>query len=65
MAGQMNIDTARLLQVHPNTVGQRLRRIQALTHKDLSRPDHAMDLAAALVVGDVAQTNPTSTNDRY
>ncbi len=59
-SGQINIDTARLLQVHPNTVAQRLRRIQTLTNKDLSRPDHAMDLAAALAIGDVADTNPMS-----
>lgn len=59
-SGQINMDTARLLQVHPNTVAQRLRRIQALTHKDLSRPDHAMDLAAALAIGDIADTKPTS-----
>jgi DNA-binding PucR family transcriptional regulator len=52
------MDTARLLQVHPNTVAQRLRRIQTLTQKDLSRPDHAMDLAAALSIGDIADTSP-------
>lgn len=56
-SGQMNAETARLLQVHPNTVAQRLRRIQVLTNKDLGRPDHAMDLAAALAVGDVADSN--------
>jgi DNA-binding PucR family transcriptional regulator len=52
------MDTARLLQVLPNTVAQRLRRIQTLTQKDLSRPDHAMDLAAALSIGDIADTSP-------
>jgi sugar diacid utilization regulator/GAF domain-containing protein len=57
-AGQISMDTARLLQVHPNTVAQRLRRIQTLTQKDLSRPDHAMDLAAALTIGDIADTSP-------
>ncbi|MBT2513651.1 GAF domain-containing protein [Arthrobacter sp. ISL-30] len=56
--GLVSADTARLLHVHPNTVGQRLRRIQALTNKDLTRPDHAMELAAALTVGDVAQATP-------
>lgn len=59
--GLVNTDTARLLQVHPNTVGQRLRRIQALTDKDLTRPDHAIELATALTVGDVAQATPKSS----
>jgi sugar diacid utilization regulator len=59
-SGQMNLETARLLQVHPNTVAQRIRRIQALTHKDLSRPEHAMDVAAALAISDVADTKPVS-----
>ncbi|MDQ0799686.1 GAF domain-containing protein [Arthrobacter sp. SLBN-112] len=63
-AGQMNAETARLLQVHPNTVAQRLRRIQVLTNRDLSRPDQAMDLAAALAIGDVADSKSLPADDR-
>ncbi|OAK55681.1 hypothetical protein A3K89_19075 [Rhodococcoides kyotonense] len=53
-------DTARTLHVHPNTIGQRLRRIQSLTGMDLSRPDHAMEIAAALTVGDVGDSTVTA-----
>lgn len=48
--------TATRLHVHPNTVGQRLRRIHSLTGMDLSRPDEAMEIAVALTVGDVASS---------
>ncbi|MBY6707689.1 helix-turn-helix domain-containing protein [Rhodococcus sp. BP-241] len=47
-------DTAAALHVHPNTVGQRLRRVQTLTGLDLARPDHAMDVAMALTLRDIA-----------
>lgn len=56
--GLVSADTARLLQVHPNTVKQRLRRIQTLTNKDLAHPNDTMELAVALTVGDVAQASP-------
>lgn len=62
-SGQLNAETARLLQVHPNTVAQRIRRIQTLTNRDLNRPDHAMDLAAALAIGDVADSKFVAAND--
>lgn len=55
--GLVSADTARLLQVHPNTIKQRLRRIQTLTKKDLARPNDTMELAVALTVNDVAQAN--------
>ncbi|GGG29670.1 hypothetical protein GCM10007304_49370 [Rhodococcoides trifolii] len=48
--------TATRLHVHPNTVGQRLRRIHSLTGMDLTRPDEAMEIAVALTVGDVANS---------
>ncbi|WP_179276522.1 helix-turn-helix domain-containing protein [Rhodococcus sp. 14-1411-2a] len=55
--GLANRDTARSLHVHVNTVGQRLRRIQMLTGMDLARPDHAMEIAVALTVGDVGEAS--------
>jgi DNA-binding PucR family transcriptional regulator len=55
--GLVSADTARLLQVHPNTVKQRLRRIQTLTNIDLAHPNDTMELAVALTVGDVAQAS--------
>lgn len=56
-SGLASGDTARALHVHANTVGQRLRRIQTLTGKDLARPDHAMEVAVALTVGDVGEAS--------
>jgi DNA-binding PucR family transcriptional regulator len=44
--------------VHPNTVGQRLRRIETVAGLDLSRPTRVVDIAAALVLLDVAGTLP-------
>ena len=46
--------TARRLTVHPNTVAQRLRRVEAVSGLDLSRPATVVDVAAALVLLDVA-----------
>jgi sugar diacid utilization regulator/GAF domain-containing protein len=57
--GLLSGDTARALHIHPNTVGQRLRRIQTLTGMDLARPDHAMEIAVALTVGDVGESSRT------
>ncbi|MFB7367008.1 PucR family transcriptional regulator [Streptomyces hydrogenans] len=41
--------TAAALHVHVNTVHYRVRRIEALTGRDLSRLDHKADLRAALL----------------
>ncbi|WP_415973883.1 helix-turn-helix domain-containing protein [Rhodococcus sp. 077-4] len=57
--GLISSDTARVLHIHPNTVGQRLRRIQTLTGMDLTRPDHTMEIAVALTVGDVGDSSRT------
>lgn len=46
--------TAGALHVHPNTVTQRLRRIEALCDVDLADPSVAMHFSAALTVQDVA-----------
>ncbi len=45
---------AAALHVHPNTVTQRLRRIEALCHVDLADPAVAVQFSAALTVQDVA-----------
>ena len=41
--------TAQALHVHVNTVHYRVRRIEILTGRDLSRLDHRLDLRAALL----------------
>ncbi|MFJ5781538.1 PucR family transcriptional regulator [Streptomyces hydrogenans] len=43
--------TAAALHLHVNTVHYRVRRIEALTGRDLSRLDHRADLRAALLCG--------------
>ncbi|MFF5261860.1 helix-turn-helix domain-containing protein [Actinomadura viridis] len=48
-------ETARRLNVHPNTVSQRLRRIEAVSGLDLSLPETIVDVRAALVLLDVAE----------
>jgi DNA-binding PucR family transcriptional regulator len=40
--------TARRLQLHPNTVHYRLRRLERLTGRDVRRFDDVVDLVAAL-----------------
>lgn len=58
--------TARALTLHPNTVSQRLRRIEALTGLDLRSSQAVVDARAALIVlnvaegTDVAQGSPPS-----
>ena len=46
--------TAAALHVHPNTVTQRLRRIEALCHVELADPAVAVQFSAAMTVQDVA-----------
>ncbi|MEU9290010.1 helix-turn-helix domain-containing protein [Streptomyces sp. NPDC048275] len=48
-------ETARKLSVHPNTVSQRLRRIESLAHIDLSDPAVVVEVSAALLLLDVAE----------
>ena len=48
------VAVGRDLHVHPNTVTQRLQRIQALTGIDLADPDSIVQLQAALTVLEVA-----------
>ncbi|MET7336708.1 GAF domain-containing protein [Nonomuraea sp. NPDC005650] len=47
--------TARALTLHPNTVSQRLRRIEALAGLDLRSSQAVVDARAALIVLDVAE----------
>jgi DNA-binding PucR family transcriptional regulator len=42
-------DTARSMFVHPNTVRNRLRRLESLTLRSLSDPRHAAELYLAVV----------------
>ncbi|WP_201274506.1 GAF domain-containing protein [Mycolicibacterium sp. CH28] len=46
--------TATALVIHPNTVAQRLRRIEKLCRHDLDDPTAAMQLTAAMTVYDLA-----------
>ncbi len=46
--------TAATLVIHPNTVAQRLRRIEKLCHQDLDDPAAVMQLTAAMAVYDLA-----------
>jgi GAF domain-containing protein len=46
--------TGELLVVHPNTVAQRLRRIEALTDLDLRSPRSVIEARTALMLTDVA-----------
>ncbi|WP_066039637.1 helix-turn-helix domain-containing protein [Herbiconiux solani] len=48
--------TAAALRLHPNTVNQRLRRIEALTGAELRRPADVVSFASALAVWDVARS---------
>ncbi|RSD11834.1 helix-turn-helix domain-containing protein [Amycolatopsis eburnea] len=47
--------TAQALLVHPNTISQRLRRIETLTQLDLRNPSAAVEARSALTVLDVAR----------
>ena len=42
-------ETARAMFVHPNTVRNRLRRLESLTLRSLSDPRHAAELYLAVV----------------
>ena len=46
--------TAAALVIHPNTVAQRLRRIEKLCDQDLDDPTAVMQLTAAMTVHDLA-----------
>ncbi|WP_431231718.1 helix-turn-helix domain-containing protein [Mycolicibacterium psychrotolerans] len=46
--------TAAALVIHPNTVAQRLRRIEKLCHQDLDDPAAMMHYTAAITVHDLA-----------
>jgi sugar diacid utilization regulator len=50
--------TGELLVVHPNTVAQRLRRIEALTGLDLRSPRSVIEARTALMLTDVADAMP-------
>jgi len=52
-------ETAAALHLHPNTVTQRLQRIQTLTGLDLADPSAIVQVTAALLVLDVAQGDRT------
>jgi sugar diacid utilization regulator len=54
--GQSRGATATALHLHPNTVTQRLARIQALTGLDLTDPAAVVQIRAAVLVWDVART---------
>ncbi|MGS0685018.1 PucR family transcriptional regulator [Nakamurella sp. GG22] len=54
---QSRAATARALHVHPNTVTQRLHRIESLSGVDLGKPDTIVRIQAALTLIDVAQVD--------
>ena len=47
--------TAQALHVHPNTVTQRLQRIEILTALDLAQPSAVVQIRAALMLLDIAE----------
>ncbi|MDG4668457.1 GAF domain-containing protein [Mycobacterium sp. 236(2023)] len=47
--------TAEALHLHPNTVAQRIRRLEELTGLDLSRPADLLQFTAALTVARIAE----------
>lgn len=49
--------TANALHLHPNTVAQRIRRLEELTGLQLARPRDLLQLASALTVAQVAGYN--------
>lgn len=55
-SGQNRAATAAALHLHPNTVVQRLQRIQSLTGLNLADPEALLQVRAALLVLDVART---------
>jgi len=46
--------TARVLHVHPNTVLQRMHRVEELTDLKLGRPRDLLEVAASLTVARIA-----------
>ncbi|MGO4424598.1 PucR family transcriptional regulator, partial [Streptomyces sp. MCAF7] len=48
-------EAAHRLSVHPNTVSQRLRRIETVAGLDLSAPATLVEVSAALLLLDVAE----------
>jgi DNA-binding PucR family transcriptional regulator len=44
-----------VLHVHPNTVTQRLQRIEILTALDLAQPSTVVQVKAALMLLDIAE----------
>lgn len=51
-------DTASVLFVHPNTVKQRLRKIEGLLDRDLSDPEDVLNLRAAVLISDIINPSP-------
>ncbi|MGW3675929.1 PucR family transcriptional regulator [Streptomyces sp. NPDC005071] len=54
-SGLSKTEAAQRLNVHPNTVSQRLRRIEVLAGLDLSAPTTIVEVGAALMLLDVAE----------
>jgi sugar diacid utilization regulator len=52
--------TAQTLHIHPNTVGQRVRRIEQLCATDLADPSAAAHFSAALTIREVALQRTTT-----
>jgi DNA-binding PucR family transcriptional regulator len=61
-AGGSLRDTAAVLHVHPNTVGQRLDRISSLLGDDWRLPVHALDLQLALRLHRLRAARPDRAN---
>jgi sugar diacid utilization regulator len=60
---QSRSETAKALHVHPNTVSQRLQRIETLTGLDLLQPASIVQVRAALMLLDIAEaTDPLQGN---
>ncbi|MFI5426610.1 PucR family transcriptional regulator [Aeromicrobium sp. UC242_57] len=57
--GRNTSRAAKQLEVHPNTVNNRLERIAQLTGKSLDDTDHLLDLRLALMIQEVLSNSPT------
>src|SRR5690606_36492444 len=51
--GRNTSRAAKLSEVHPNTVNNRLERIAQLTRKSLDDTDHLLDLRLALLIQEI------------
>jgi DNA-binding PucR family transcriptional regulator len=65
--GRSTSRAAKVLEVHPNTVNNRLERIAQLTNGSLDDTDHLLDLRLALLIQEIlscGSTNPAPHKEK-